>query len=204
MFDSPSYNKLININILQRCAIALRDVVDIKINDNQNVITLGRMGSEKTIRTIGAIAVFACVVWYVVMNFSLLPLILGLVIMAVVCWYLAETFQTIVVDIPRKKISASLFNIILNEYSADNYRGALVYMLSLNGREPSPKEFCLKFVNKGQIREVHLADLTKGSAASPADYLRRLSKLWNVIEEFMLLDQYVTEYRISARNAIFG
>ena len=98
-----------------------------------------------------------------------------------------------------------LFNIISNDYQYEDYRGPLVYMMTLNGREPSPKEFCLKFRRKDRIQEIHLADLTKGKNSTPKENLKHISELWNLIEENFQLDvDYDTEYQMSARNAIFG
>ncbi|MBQ3734281.1 MAG: hypothetical protein II859_10005 [Bacteroidales bacterium] len=78
-------------------------------------------------------------------------------------------------------------------------------MLTLNGREPSPKEFCLKFRRNGRIHELHLADLTQGKNSTPKENLKHLSALWNIIEENFQLDKdYDVEYQMSARNAIFG
>lgn len=137
---------------------ALRDVVDIHVYENQNIITFG-----------------------------------------------SDNYRSVVVDLKHKRISSLLFNIISNDYCFDEYRGPLVYMMTLNGREPSPKEFCLKFRRKGRIKEIHLADLTKGKNSTPKGNLKHISALWNLIEEnFQLDDEYDTEYQMSARNAIFG
>lgn len=118
---------------------------------------------------------------------------------------MSDSFRSVVVDLKRKRISSVLFNIISKEYRFEDYRGSLVYMLTLNGREPSPKEFCLKFRHKGRIHELHLADLTQGKNSTPKENLKHLSALWNIIEENFHLDKdYDVEYQMIARNAIFG
>jgi hypothetical protein len=184
---------------------ALKDVVDIQIDENQNIITFGRVGREKIRKAVMAIAIWVAIVSYVVMHLTVEAVIVGFVILAAACWYLSESFRSVIVDLKRKRVSSSLFNIISNDYDYEDYRGPLVYMMTLNGREPSPKEFCLKFRRKGRIREIHLADLTKGKNSTPKENLKHISALWNLIEEnFQLDEDYDTEYQMSARNAIFG
>lgn len=184
---------------------ALKDVVDIQIDENQNIITFGRVGRAKFWKAVVTMAIWGAVVSYIVMHQTVESVIIGFVILAAACWYLSDGFRSVIVDIKRKRISSSLFNIISNDYQYEDYRGPLVYMMTLNGREPSPKEFCLKFRRKGRIQEIHLADLTKGKNSTPKENLKHISALWNLIEEnFQLDEDYDTEYQMSARNAIFG
>ena len=184
---------------------ALKDVVDIQIDENQNIITFGRVGHEKIRKSVVTIAILVAIVLYVVMHQTVEAVIIGFLILAAAGWYLSDSFRSVIVDIKRKRISSSLFNIISDDYQYEDYRGPLVYMMTLNGREPSPKEFCLKFRRKDRIQEIHLADLTKGKNSTPKENLKHISKLWNLIEENFQLDvDYDTEYQMSARNAIFG
>ncbi len=184
---------------------ALKDVVDIQIDENQNIITFGRVGRAKFWKTVVTMAIGVAVVSYIVMYQTVEAVIIGFVILAAAGWYLSDGFRSVIVDIKRKRISSSLFNIISNDYQYEDYRGPLVYMMTLNGREPSPKEFCLKFRLKDRIHEIHLADLTKGKNSTPKENLKHISALWNLIEEnFQLDEDYDTEYQMSARNAIFG
>ena len=184
---------------------ALKDVVDIQIDENQNIITFGRVGHEKIRKSVVTIAILVATVSYIVMHQTVEAVIIGFLILATAGWYLSDGFRSVIVDIKRKRISSSLFNIISNDYQYEDYRGPLVYMMTLNGREPSPKEFCLKFRRKNRIQEIHLADLTKGKNSTPKENLKHISELWNLIEENFQLDvDYDTEYQMSARNAIFG
>ena len=184
---------------------ALKDVVDIQIDENQNIITFGRVGREKFWKSLVVMAIWVAVVSYIVMHQTVEALIIGFLILATTGWYLSDGFRSVIVDLKRKRISSSLFNIISDDYQYEDYRGSLVYMMTLNGREPSPKEFCLKFRRKDRIQEIHLADLTKGKNSTPKENLKHISALWNLIEEnFQLDEDYDTEYQMSARNAIFG
>ena len=184
---------------------ALKDVVDIQIDENQNIITFGRVGREKVWKALVVMAIWVAVVSYIVMHQTVEAVIIGFLILATTGWYLSDGFRSVIVDLKRKRISSSLFNIISNDYQYEDYRGSLVYMMTLNGREPSPKEFCLKFRRKDRIQEIHLADLTKGKNSTPKENLKHISALWNLIEEnFQLDEDYDTEYQMSARNAIFG
>lgn len=184
---------------------ALKDVVDIQIDENQNIITFGRVGRAKFWKAVVTMAIWVAVVSYIVMHQTVEAVIIGFLILATTGWYLSDGFRSVIVDIKRKRISSSLFNIISDDYQYEDYRGPLVYMMTLNGREPSPKEFCLKFRRKDRIQEIHLADLTKGKNSTPKENLKHISALWNLIEEnFQLDEDYDTEYQMSARNAIFG
>ena len=194
-----------DLDLIRQHVDALKDVLDIQINDNQQFITFSRVGREKIRKVVIAIAILVAVVAYVVMHQTVESVIIGFVILVAAGWYLSDGFRSVIVDIKRKRISSSLFNIISNDYQYEDYRGPLVYMMTLNGREPSPKEFCLKFRRKDRIQEIHLADLTKGKNSTPKENLKHISELWNLIEENFQLDvDYDTEYQMSARNAIFG
>ncbi len=184
---------------------ALKDVVDIQIDENQNIITFGRVGREKFWKALVVMAIWVAVVSYIVMHQTVEAVIIGFLILATTGWYLSDGFRSVIVDLKRKRISSCLFNIISDDYQYEDYRGSLVYMMTLNGREPSPKEFCLKFRRKDRIQEINLADLTKGKNSTPKENLKHISALWNLIEEnFQLDEDYDTEYQMSARNAIFG
>jgi hypothetical protein len=184
---------------------ALKDVIDIQVNENQQFIRFSRVGREKIRKAVVAMAILIAAVAYIVMQQTVEAVIVGFVILAAVGWYLSDGFRSVIVDLKRKRVSSSLFNIISNDYDYEDYRGPLVYMMTLNGREPSPKEFCLKFQRKDRIQEIHLADLSRGKNSTPKKNLKHLSALWNLIEEnFQLDEDYDTEYQMSARNAIFG
>lgn len=194
-----------DLDLIRQHVDALKDVLDIQINDNQQFITFSRVGHEKIRKVVIAIAILVAVVAYVVMHQTVESVIIGFVILVAAGWYMSDSFRSVVVDMQRKRISSVLFNIISDDYKFEDYRGPLVYMMTLNGREPSPKEFCLKFRRKNRIQEIYLADLTKGKNSTPKENLKHISALWNLIEKkFELDEEYDTEYQMSARNAIFG
>ena len=208
MAEPFSLNPLFFDEIRER-SDSLKDVVDIRIDENRNIVTFGRVGREKIRKVVTSTVILAAVVAYIVLHLTdielVAALIIVLVILAAVGWYMSDSFRSVVVDLKRKRISSVLFNIISKEYRFEDYRGSLVYMLTLNGREPSPKEFCLKFRREGRIHELHLADLTQGKNSTLNENLKHLSALWNIIEENFHLDKdYDVEYQMSARNAIFG
>lgn len=208
MAEPFSLNPLL-FDKIRQYSDALKDVVDIRIDENRNIVTFGRVGREKIRKVVTSTVILAAVVAYIVLHLTdielVAALIIVLVILAAVGWYMSDSFRSVVVDLKRKRISSVLFNIISKEYRFEDYRGPLAYMLTLNGREPSPKEFCLKFRRKGRIHELHLADLTQGKNSTPKENLKHLSALWNIIEENFQLDKdYDVEYQMSARNAIFG
>jgi len=167
-----------DLDLIRQHVDALKDVLDIQINDNQQFITFSRVGREKIRKVVIAIAILVAVVAYVVMHQTVESVIIGFVILVAAGWYLSDGFRSVIVDIKRKRISSSLFNIISSDYQYEDYRGPLVYMMTLNGREPSPKEFCLKVSNKGSIKEIHLADLTHGKNSTPKENLKHISELW--------------------------
>lgn len=129
-----------DLDLIRHHAEALKDVVDIQINDSQDVVTFGRVGR--------------------VIMFSEIPF--------------------------------------------SEYRGPLVYMLTLNGREPSPKEFCAKFWHNGHRKEITIANLTDGDGSPDKVQLTHILELWHQLEDLMETDDFDTEFQMSARNAIFA
>lgn len=183
---------------------ALKDVVDIQFDENQDIITFGRVGREKVRKVVVAMAIFVAVVTYIVVQLTVEAVIVGFVILAAVGWYLSDGFRSVVVDLKRKRISSSLFNIISDDYKFEEYCGPLVYMLTLNGREPSPKEFCAKFWHNGHRKEITIANLTDGDGSPDKVQLTHILELWHQLEDLMETDDFDTEFQMSARNAIFA
>jgi len=72
----------------------------------------------------------------------------------------------------------------------------------LNSREPSPKEFCVKFRHNGRRKEVSVANLTDGNGPAAKAQLVLILKLWHHLEDLMETDEFDTEFQMSARNAI--
>ena len=193
-----------NFEQIRQHAIAVKDVVDIQINENQQVVKFSRVGRVKLKKATPAIFVMIVAIIYGVVNLTAGTVIAAMVIMGLVCWYLVDVLHVVTVDLSRKKLSIVLFNITLNEFSMDKYRGALVYSLTLNGRQPTPKEFCVKFLRNGNRKEIHLADLIAETEDASRENLAHVAEIWKFIVDFMQITDYETEYQMSGRNAIFS
>lgn len=183
---------------------ALKDVVDIHISDNQDVVTFGRVGRVLWKKTFPAVLVLGAAVAYGCVLLTVEALVLAVLATAAVCAYLAVLFRKISVNIPEKSLGFSLFNIIFSKLPFSEYRGPLVYMLTLNGREPSPKEFCVKFHHDSRHKEITVANLTDGDGPSSKEQLTHILELWRHLENLMETDEFDTEFQMSGRNAIFA
>ena len=193
-----------NFEQIRQHAVAVKDVVDIQINENQQVIKFGRVGSVKFKKAAPALFVMAVAIVSGCLHLTVGKIIVALVIVALVCWSLVDVFGVVAVDIKRKRFCVDLFNITLKEFSMGEYRGALVYSLTLNGRQPTPKEFCVKFHHNGKRKEIHLADLLAETEAASRENLAHVAEIWKSIVNLMQITDYETEYQMSARNGIFA
>jgi hypothetical protein len=192
-----------NLDQIRQHATAVKNVVDIQIDENQQVVRFGRVGRVKVKKAVPALIVMALAIASGCLHLTVGKIIVALIIVALVCWHLVDVFKIVAVDLNRKKLSVDLFNITLNEYSMDEYRGALVYSLTLNGRQPTPKEFCVKFRHNGKRKEIHIADLLADEDAS-REYFKYVAEIWKSVVDIMQITDYETEYQMSARNAIFS
>ena len=193
-----------NFDIIRQHAEAVKDVVDIQVDENQQIIRFSRVGSVKFKKAAPALFIMAVAIVSGCLHLTVGKIIVALVIVVLVCWSLVDVFSIVAVDINRKKLSINLFNITLNEYSMRDYRGALVYNLTLNGRQPTPKEFCVKFRHNGKRKEIHLADLLSETENASRENLSHVADIWKFVVELMQITDYETEYQMSARNAIFA
>lgn len=192
-----------NTNVFIPHINALKDVVDIRIDENRNIVTFGRVGRVIWKRTVPAVLVIAAAVAYGCVHQTVETVVLAVLVIATVCAYLAGLFRKVTVNIPKKTLGISLFNIMFSEIPFSEYRGPLAYMLTLNGREPSPKEFCAKFWHNGRRKEITIANLTDGTG-SAKEQLAQILEFWHCLEERIGTDDFDTEFLMSARNAIFG
>lgn len=183
---------------------ALKDVVDIRISGSQDVVTFGRVGREIWKRTVPAMMVIAAAVTYGCIHMTVESVIMAVLITAVLCAYLVGVFRKVSVNIPNKSLETSLFNIMFSRVSFSEYRGPLVYMLTLNGREPSPKEFCVKFHHNGHRKEITIANLTDGNGPATNEHLAHILKIWHLLEDILDTNDFDTEFQMSGRNAIFA
>ena len=183
---------------------ALKDVVDIRISDSRDIVTFGRVGHEIWKRTVLAVLVIAAAVAYGCIHMTVESAILAILLAAVVCAYLVGVFRKVSVNIPNKSLETSLFNIMFSRIPFSEYRGPLVYMLTLNGREPSPKEFCVKFRHNGKRKEITIANLTDGNDPAIKEHLTHILKIWHHLEDLLDTNDFNTEFQMTARNAIFA
>ena len=135
-----------DLDLIRHHAEALKSVVDIQINDSQGVVTFGRVGRVIWKRTVPAVLVIAAAIAYGCIHLTVGTVVAAVLVTAVMCAYVAELFRKVSVNIPKKLLEISLFNIIFSEIPFSEYCGPLVYMLTLNGRDPSPKEFGLRSI----------------------------------------------------------
>ena len=193
-----------NFDLIRQHVVAVKDVVDIKTNENQQIIRFSRVGNVKFKKAAPALFIMAVAIVSGCLHLTVGKIIVALVIVALVCWSLVDVFSVVAVDINRKKLSVDLFNITLNEFSMQDYRGVLVYNLTLNGRQPTPKEFCVKFRHNGKRKEIHLADLLSETENASRENLAHVAEIWKSVVALMQITEYETEYQMSARNAIFS
>ena len=192
-----------NFEQIRQHSVAVKDVVNIQVDENQKVVRFGRVGRVKFKKTAPAIFIMIVAIIYGVVNLTAGTVIAAMVIMGLVCWYLVDVLHVVTVDLSRKKLSIDLFNITLKEFPMDEYRGALVYSLTLNGRQPTPKEFCVKFRYHNHRKEIHLADLLDETEDDSRENLAHVAEIWKSIVDLMQITDYETEYQMSGRNAIF-
>lgn len=193
-----------NLEQIRQYAAALKDVVDIQVDENQRVIKFSRVGRVKIKKALPAILIMAVAIAYGCLHLTVGSIIAAMVIIGLVCWYLADILRHVAVDLNRNKLSIVLFNITLRKFPMEEYRGALVYSLTLNGRQPTPKEFCVKFRHNGRRKEIHLADLLAQTEDASRENLTHVAEIWESIVDLMQITDYKTEYQMSARNAIFA
>ena len=168
---------------------ALKDVVDIRISGSQDVVTFGRVGHEIWKRTVPAMMVIAAAITYGCIHMTVESVIMAVLLTAVLCAYLVGVFRKVSVNIPNKSLETSLFNIMFS---------------TLNGREPSPKEFCVKFHHNGHRKEITIANLTDGNGPATNEHLAHILKIWHLLEDILDTNDFDTEFQMSGRNAIFA
>lgn len=116
-----------DLDLIRHHAEALKDVVDIQINDSQDVVTFGRVGRVIWKRTVPAVLVIAAAIAYGCVLLTVEAVILAVLATTAVCAYLARLFRKISVNILEKSLFFSLFNIMFSEILFSEYRGPLVY-----------------------------------------------------------------------------
>lgn len=188
---------------LQTLADAMSDRVRVSVSEKTCTITFSAQ-RNKIIWKIVIMSLLGILgMWWGVANSNIEIVIVSLG--AIIAYgLLSEPSYSVIISRQGCKVLTGLLGIQRASYDWNEYKGPLVYMRSLNGREPSPKEFCLKFSHKNRQQEVRLSDLTRGKSDNSRETLRQVSEFWGLTERLLDLEPFKTEYQITSRNAIFG
>lgn len=188
---------------LQTSADAMSDRVRVSVSEKTCTITFSAQ-RNKIIWKIVIMSLLGILgMWWGIANSNIEVVIVS---MGIVIAYglLSEPSYSVIISRQGCKVLTGLLGIQRASYDWNEYKGPLVYMRSLNGREPSPKEFCLKFSHKNRQQEVRLSDLTQGKSDNSRETLHQVSDFWGLAERLLDLESFKTEYQITSRNAIFG
>lgn len=188
---------------LQALADAMSDKVPISVSDRNGTITFVAPRGNVIRKTIIMSLLGILGTWWGIANSNIEVVIVS---MGIVIAYglLSEPSYSVIISRQGSKVLTGLLGIQRASYDWKDYKGPLVYTRSLNGREPSPKEFCLKFSHKNRQREVRLSDLTQGKSDNSRETLHQMSEFWGLAERLLDLEPFKTEYQTTSRNAIFG
>ncbi|MBO7445371.1 MAG: hypothetical protein J6T86_03065 [Bacteroidales bacterium] len=188
---------------LQTSADAMSDRVRVSVSEKTCTITFSAQ-RNKIIWKIVIMSLLGILgMWWGVANSNIEIVIVSFG--AIIAYgLLSEPSYSVIISRQGCKVLTGLLGIQRASYDWNEYKGPLVYMRSLNGREPSPKEFCLKFSHKNRQQEVRLSDLTRGKSDNSRETLRQVSEFWGLTERLLDLEPFKTEYQITSRNAIFG
>lgn len=188
---------------LQALADAMSGKVPVSVSERNGTITFVAPRG-KIIRKIVIMSLLGILgTWWGIVNSNIEVVIVS---MGIVIAYglLSEPSHSVIINRQGCKLLTGLLGIQRASYDWHDYKGPLVYMRSLNGREPSPKEFCLKFSHHNRQREVRLTDLTQGKSDNSRETLHQMSEFWGLAERLLDLEPFKTEYQTTSRNAIFG
>ena len=188
---------------LQTLADAMSGKVHVSVSERSNTITFAAPRGNVIRKTIIMSLLGILGMWWGISNSNIEVIIVSIVIV-IAYGLLSEPSYSIIISRQGCKVLTGLLGIQRASYDWNDYKGPLVYMRSLNGREPSPKEFCLKFSLKSRLQEVRLSDLTQGKSDNSRETLHLVSEFWGLAERLLDLEPFKTEYQITSRNAIFG
>ena len=195
--EQPSFSQL------QALADAMSDDVHVSVSAQNGTITFPAP-RRKIIRKALVIALLGILgTWWGIANANIE---IAIVSFGVILAYglLSEPCYSVMISKQSCNVLTGLLGIQRDSYSWNDYKGALVYLRSLNGREPSPYEFCLKFTHNNRQKEVRLADLTQGKLDNSSETLHQLSEFWELTARVLDLEPFDTDYQTTGRNAIFG
>lgn len=195
--EQPSFSQL------QALADAMSEDVHVTVSTQNGTITFPAPRG-KIIRKALVIALLGILgAWWGIANSNIE---IAIVSLGVILAYglLSEPCYSVMISKQGCKVLMGLFGIQRASYSWNDYKGSLVYLRSLNGREPSPLEFCLKFSCTNRQKEVRLSDLTQGKSNNSRETLHQLSEFWELTARVLDLKPFDTDYQATGRNAIFG
>jgi hypothetical protein len=188
---------------LQAFADTMSDKVHVSVSERDGTITFA-VPRGNVIRKAIIISLLGLLgMWWGIANSNIEVVIVSIGV-ATAYGLLSEPSYSVMISRQGCKVLTGLLGIQRASYDWKDYKGPLVYMRSLNGREPSPKEFCLKFSHKNRQQEVRLSDLTWGKTNNSRETLQKMSEFWEMTERLFDLEPFETEFQITGRNAIFG
>ncbi len=192
------------ISELRQMADDMPDGISVTISKQGGYMSFDAPTRLKVKRAIIISILASAVIWWGLANASILMTVVMLVALIIVSILLTEPLYSVKMDKETCEVSTGFIGIERAQYSWKDYQGPLVYMQTLNGREPSPKDYCLKFSCGNRIKIVRIANMMWGKTNSPRENLKKMSELWDLMKEFLDLENFDTDIRMSGRNARFS
>jgi hypothetical protein len=192
------------ISELRQMADDMPDGISVTISKQGGYMSFDAPTRLKVKRAIIISILASAAIWWGLANASILMTVVMLVALIIVSILLTEPLYSVKMDKETCEVSTGFIGIERAQYSWKDYQGPLVYMQTLNGREPSPKDYCLKFSCGNRIKIVRIANMMWGKTNSPRENLKKMSELWDLMKEFLDLENFDTDIRMSGRNARFS
>jgi len=192
------------ISELRKMADDMPDGISVTISKQGGYMSFDAPTRLKVKRAIIISILASAAIWWGLANASILMTVVMLVALIIVSILLTEPLYFVKMDKETCEVSTGFIGIERAQYSWKDYQGPLVYMQTLNGREPSPKDYCLKFSCGNRIKIVRIANMMWGKTNSPRENLKKMSELWDLMKEFLDLENFDTDIRMSGRNARFS
>ena len=192
------------ISELRQMADDMPDGISVTISKQGGYMSFDAPTRLKVKRAIIISILASAAIWWGLANASILMTVVMLVALIIVSILLTEPLYSVKMDKETCEVSTGFIGIERVQYSWKDYQGPLVYMQTLNGREPSPKDYCLKFSCGNRIKIVRIANMMWGKTNSPRENLKKMSELWDLMKEFLDLENFDTDIRMSGRNARFS
>ncbi len=192
------------ISELRQMADDMPDGISVTISKQGGYMSFDAPTRLKVKRAIIISILASAAIWWGLANASILMTVVMLVALIIVSILLTEPLYSVKMDKETCEVSTGFIGIEHAQYFWKDYQGPLVYMQTLNGREPSPKDYCLKFSCGNRIKIVRIANMMWGKTNSPHENLKKMSELWDLMKEFLDLENFDTDIRMSGRNARFS